>query len=318
MHAKTDSEATSFAPSSPDRNRRPIYFVQSPSRHSHDGEKMGTSYMSTPAPSSPEESPQLYQTYGVNHSRESSTSRRSSKVSPNDVGLPGGGYIRGGLQNWKEFDLVGEDEEGLLEDSEESRKGTSLRCFFLSFVVGFVLLFSVFALILWGVSKPQKPKIAMRSIKFDRVTVQAGSDDTGVSTDMISINATAVFSFQNTANFFGVHVAAAPLTLSYSQLRIGAGAMEEFYQRRSGGRNVTVVVTGDKIPMYGNGAHLMKRNGVTAAPVPLKLELTIRSRAYVLGNLVKTRFEQRIECLIAFDSRKFNVTIPLSKSCTYL
>ncbi|XP_051124184.1 uncharacterized protein LOC127246707 isoform X2 [Andrographis paniculata] len=256
MHAKTDSEATSFAPSSPDRNRRPIYFVQSPSRHSHDGEKMGTSYMSTPAPSSPEESPQLYQTYGVNHSRESSTSRRSSKVSPNDVGLPGGGYIRGGLQNWKEFDLVGEDEEGLLEDSEESRKGTSLRCFFLSFVVGFVLLFSVFALILWGVSKPQKPKIAMR--------------------------------------------------------------MEEFYQRRSGGRNVTVVVTGDKIPMYGNGAHLMKRNGVTAAPVPLKLELTIRSRAYVLGNLVKTRFEQRIECLIAFDSRKFNVTIPLSKSCTYL
>lgn len=45
MHAKTDSEVTSIAPSSP---ARPVYYVQSPSRDSHDGEKTATSFHSSP------------------------------------------------------------------------------------------------------------------------------------------------------------------------------------------------------------------------------------------------------------------------------
>lgn len=53
--------------------------------------------------------------------------------------------------------------------------------------------------------------------------VQAGSDDTGVSTDMISINSTVKFNYKNTAKFFGVHVSSTPVALSYSQLKIGSG-----------------------------------------------------------------------------------------------
>ena len=51
-HAKTDSEVTSLAPSSPPRSpprTRPVYYVQSPSRDSHDGDKTATSVHSTPA-----------------------------------------------------------------------------------------------------------------------------------------------------------------------------------------------------------------------------------------------------------------------------
>ncbi|KAE9604267.1 hypothetical protein Lal_00002477 [Lupinus albus] len=52
MHAKTDSEVTSLTASSPTRSppRRPLYYVQSPSRDSHDGEKTVTtaSLHSTP------------------------------------------------------------------------------------------------------------------------------------------------------------------------------------------------------------------------------------------------------------------------------
>ncbi|KAL0360846.1 UNVERIFIED_CONTAM: hypothetical protein Sradi_3769100 [Sesamum radiatum] len=321
MHAKTDSEVTSLAPSSPDHNRRPVYYVQSPSRDSHDGEKTTMSFHSTPVMGSPMGSPPHSHSSVGRHSRESSTSRFSGslkpgsrKISPNDVGSGGRGHGKGGQKNRKECDVI--EEEGLLED-EESSKGLPRRCYFLAFIVGFFVLFSLFALILWGASKPQKPKIIMRSIKIERFVVQAGSDDTGVSTDMISVNSTVKFTFRNTGTFFGVHVASTPLDLSYSQLTIGSGDMKKFYEGRRGVKNVTVTVIGDKIPLYGSGASLSTPTGITALPVPLKLDFTLRSRAYVLGKLVKPRFHNKIECSIVFDAKKLNVPISLKNSCTY-
>ncbi|KAL0438740.1 UNVERIFIED_CONTAM: hypothetical protein Slati_2357000 [Sesamum latifolium] len=152
MHAKTDSEVTSLAPSSPD-NRRPVYYVQSPSRDSHDGEKTTMSFHSTPVMGSPMGSPPHSHSSVGRHSRESSTSRFSGslkpgsrKISPNDVGSGGRGHGKGGQKNRKECDVI--EEEGLLED-EESSKGLPRRCYFLAFVVGFFVLFSLFALILW-------------------------------------------------------------------------------------------------------------------------------------------------------------------------
>ncbi|GMP27968.1 hypothetical protein CsSME_00003718 [Camellia sinensis var. sinensis] len=85
MHAKTDSEVTSLAPSSPTRSpRRPVYYVQSPSRDSsHDGEKTTNSFHSTPI-ISPMGSP-------GRHSRDSSSTRFSGslKGGPISSGIKG-------------------------------------------------------------------------------------------------------------------------------------------------------------------------------------------------------------------------------------
>ncbi|XP_042061821.1 uncharacterized protein LOC121805861 [Salvia splendens] len=317
MHAKTDSEVTSLAPSSPD-NRQPVYYVQSPSRDSHDGEKTTTSFHSTPVLGSPMGSPPRSHSSVGHHSTESSTSRFSGslkpgsrKVSPNDVGSGGRGPRKGGQANWKDFDVI--EEEGLLED-EESQKGLPRRCYFLAFVVGFFVLFSFFALILWGASKPQKPKITMKSIAFERFMVQAGSDSTGVSTDMISVNST--LTYRNTGTFFGVHVTSTPVALTYSQLTIGSGTVKKFYQSRKSQRHMVVTVLGDKIPLYGSGASLSTSTGITTLPVPLKLEFTVRSRASVLGKLVRPKFYKKIDCPIIYDVKKLNVPISL-KNCTY-
>ncbi|KAL2512671.1 hypothetical protein Adt_18271 [Abeliophyllum distichum] len=253
---------------------------------------------------------------------ESSTSRFSGslkpgsrKISPNEAGSGTAGRgQRKGQKNWKECDVI--EEEGLLED-EESRKGLPRRCYILAFVVGFFVLFSFFALVLWGASKPQKPKITMKSITFERFGVQAGSDSTGVSTDMMSMNATVKFTFRNTATFFGVHVTSTPLAVSYSELNIGNGDMKKFYQVRKSQRNVVVSVIGDKIPMYGSGASLSTPTGTTTLKVPLKLDFTVRSKAYVLGTLVKPKFYKKIECSIVIDPKKLNVPISLKNSCTY-
>lgn len=228
MHAKTDSEVTSLAPSSPTRSpRRPVYYVQSPSRDSHDGEKTTTSFHSTPVLSPAGSPPHSHSSVG-RHSRESSSSRFSGslkpgsrKISPNDSSR--GGQSKG-QKPWKECDVI--EEEGLLDD-EDRRKGIPRRCYFLAFVVGFFVLFSFFSLILWGASKPQKPRITVRSIEFEQFKIQAGSDFTGVATDMISINSTVKMTYRNRGTFFGVHVTSTPLDLSYYQINIASGTVSQ-------------------------------------------------------------------------------------------
>lgn len=141
MHAKTDSEVTSLDASSPARSppRRPLYYVQSPSRDSHDGEKtVTTSFHSTPV-LSPNASPP--------HS--SSSTRFSAPQRKKD---------HNNLKPWKQIDVI--EEEGLLQG--EDRHSLPRRCYFLAFILGFLLLFTLFSLILWGASRPMKPKITIK------------------------------------------------------------------------------------------------------------------------------------------------------------
>jgi hypothetical protein len=69
--------------------------------------------------------------------------------------------------------------------------------------------------------------------------------------------------------------------------------------------------------LYGSGAGLSSSTGTTTLPVPLKMNFVVRSRAYVLGKLVKTKFNRKIECDFTFDPKKLNVPISLKEACTY-
>lgn len=162
-----------------------------------------------------------------------------------------------------------------------------------------------------------KPLVTIKSIKFDHVRVQAGSDGTGVATDMITVNSTVKFTYRNKGTFFGVHVSSTPIDLSYSEIVIGTGNMKKFYQSRRSQRLVSVSVMGSKIPLYGSGASLSSTTGMPSLPVPLKLKFEIRSRAYVLGKLVKPKYYKKVQCSVIFDPKKINVSVSLKKSCKY-
>lgn len=153
MHGKTDSEVTSLAPSSPNRA---VYYVQSPSRDSHDGEKTTNSFHSTPI-LSPAGSP-------GRHSRDSSSTRFSGSLKPGSQKSSNGSRRHNhqrkiAEKQWKEFDAI--EEEGLLDDEDVDR-GIPRRCYVLAFVVGFFVLFTFFSLILWGASRNQKPIVTMK------------------------------------------------------------------------------------------------------------------------------------------------------------
>lgn len=93
--------------------------------------------------------------------------------------------------------------------------------------------------------------------------------------------------------------------------------MPKFYQSRKSQRSMRVMVKGSHIPLYGGGASLSSMNGAPVDPVPLTLSLMVRSRAYVLGKLVKPKFYKKIECSVVMDPKKMGVTISLKDKCTY-
>ncbi|XP_020573600.1 uncharacterized protein LOC110020002 [Phalaenopsis equestris] len=326
VHAKTDSEVTSIAPSSPTRSpRRPVYYVQSPSRDSHDGEKTTVSFHSTPVLSPTASPPHSHSSVG-HHSRESSSTRFSGSLKPGASRkvTPDGAAVAGRHKSdkpWKDSDVI--EEEGLLDDDEDRPHGViPRRCYCPLFVLAFALLFSFFALILWGASHSQRPEVSMKSITFENFMISAGTDASLVPTNLATLNSTVKMSFRNTGTFFGVHVTSTPLDLSYYELSLAIGTVKEFYQSRKSMRNLNVVVSGNKIPLYGGSASLSAPaagNNVAATasapPVPLKLSFRVRSRAYVLGRFVKPKFYTRIECDVVMDQSKLNKPVSLKNSC---
>lgn len=92
--------------------------------------------------------------------------------------------------------------------------------------------------------------------------------------------------------------------------------MNNFYQSRKSQRNVEVVVLGKKVPLYGGGPSLASSPG-SVATVPLSLSFMVKSRAYVLGKLVKPKFEIGVQCKVVMKPAKLNTRVSLKNSCQY-
>ncbi|XP_059647417.1 NDR1/HIN1-like protein 1 [Cornus florida] len=305
MHVKSDSEVTSIDASSPPRSpRRPLYYVQSPSQNDVEKMSYGSSPLASPTPN------YHYHCSPIQHSRESSTSRFSASLkNPNSRHLA----------TWKRIQPRHDGDEGEDDDDSDGENNEKhLRFYVLCFVLSFVVLFTIFSLILWAASVPYKPKIFVKNTVFETFNIQAGMDGTGVQTDMLTLNSTVKIFFRNPATFFGVHVTATPLELHYYQLKVASGHVKKFYQSRKSQRMVVAVVLGNQVPLYGgvpflNGA----KDHLGSVSVPLNLTFVMRSRAYVLGRLVKPKFYRRIRCGFTFKINRLGKPLNLTKSCIY-
>ncbi|KFK37081.1 hypothetical protein AALP_AA4G210200 [Arabis alpina] len=297
MHAKTDSEATSIdaAISWPQRSAiRPLYYVQSPSNH--DVEKM--SFGSGCSPIGSPSHPHYYHCSPIHHSRESSTSRFSDRALFSYKSIREGSVRR----------RYETDDETDVGDDDPFRTVRLYACLILSLI----LLFTIFCLILWGSSKSYPPKVVVKGMVVRDLTVQAGNDLSGVPTDMMSFNSTVRILYRNPSTFFAVHVTASPLLLHYSNLLLASGEMERFTVGRKNGKSIVTVVHGHQIPLYGGvSVH------VDTLSLPLNLTLVLRSKAYILGRLVTSRFHTRIICSFTLNAKQFPKPLSLLHSCNH-
>lgn len=308
LHTKSESDITSLAPSSPSRSpKRPVYYVQSPSRDSQDGDKSST-MQPTPNYNSPMESPS-HPSFG-RHSRNSSASRFSG-IFRSSSGRKGG--QKRNDKGWPECNVI--LEEGKYEEYDDDKRFTR-RFQALLALLSFVVLFTVFCLIIWGAARPYKTEVSVKSLTVNNIYVGEGSDSTGVPTKMLTLNGSLRIGVYNPATFFGIHVSSMPINLVYSEISVATGQLKKYYQPRKSHRITVVILEGTKVPLYGAGSSLVPsiNNGVQ---VPLKLQFEIRSRGNVVGKLVTTKNRVQISCPLVIDSMS---TKPISfkkDSCFY-
>jgi hypothetical protein len=155
-HAKTDSDITSLAASSPPRSpRRPAYYVMSPSPADHEKFSLAGS---TPggSPIHHFQKPRYFNS-PIYHSRESTTGLSFSLKH-------GSGPWHKLSQGAESSGLGGEETE---EEGLERDRSSSVRCYACALLC-FVLFFTLFSLILWGASKAYKPVVVVkvRSVPF--------------------------------------------------------------------------------------------------------------------------------------------------------
>ncbi|XP_074285323.1 uncharacterized protein LOC141610910 [Silene latifolia] len=289
IHNKSESDITSLAASSPPRSpKRPIYYVQSPSRDSHDGDK-SASLHATPMFNSPMESPS-HPSYG-RHSRNSSASRFSG-IFRSSSGHKGS--RRRNDKGWPECNVI--MEEGNYDDE----KGFSRKVQALIGLLSFIVLFTVFCLIIWGASRPFKTQVTLKSLVVNNLYVAEATDFSGVPTRVITVNSTLKLGLYNPATFFGIHVTSTPISLLYSKIVVATGQLQNHYQRRKSRSTIPVILYGDTVPLYGAGQSL-EVSSVSGGLVPFLLEMEIHSRGDVVGKLVRARHRLHILCNVTID-----------------
>jgi hypothetical protein len=175
-HAKTDSDVTSLAPSSPPRSpRRPSYYVLSPAASHPDvlasgggiGAAGATAEKMSLAGSTPAESPLHYGFHhhhhsggaaATHHSRESSTGRLLFSDQLRSGG-PAGAVPWRRLGHGSGAGSVGDDDDE--EDGGRAGSPSPWRCYALA-ALAFVAVFAFFLLVLWGASKSYKPHVEVK------------------------------------------------------------------------------------------------------------------------------------------------------------
>ncbi|CAL5327775.1 unnamed protein product [Camellia sinensis] len=294
MATKSESDITSLAPSSPSRSpKRPVYYVQSPSRDSQDGDK-SSSMQATPNYNSPIESPS-HPSFG-RHSRNSSSSRFSG-IFRSSSGRKGG--RKRNDKGWPECNVI--LEEGKYDEFDDDKRFTR-RFQALLAVLSFVVLFTVFCLIIWGAGRPYKAEVSVKSLVVNNIYIGEGSDFTGVPTKMLTMNGSLRIGVYNPATFFGIHISSTPINLLYSAITVATGQLRKYSQPRKSHRIVLVNLEGTKVPLYGAGSSLTTASNTNAVQVPLTLQFEIRSRGNVVGKLVRTKHTVQISCPLVIDS----------------
>ncbi|KAL1811632.1 hypothetical protein ACET3Z_021697 [Daucus carota] len=298
MHTKSDSDLTSLEATSP---KHPLYYVQSPSAHEAEKMSFGSSPFGSPA--------HHYHSSPIHHSRESSTSRFSASLKNT---ARNNGY-------WKRLQRVGDSVEEEVDEEDVRQKKAIKRFYVVCFVLSFVVLFSVFSLVLWAAGTSYPPEIYVKRLVFERFNVQSGMDISGVPTDMLSINSTVKIFYRNTGTFFGVDVKIAPIQLWYFQRNLAHGHKVKFHQRRKTQRTIITSVSAYQLPLYGAVPGLSSRNGGhDNISLPLNLTIGVRSRAYVLGKLVKPKFYRTIRCQVTLHGSKLGKPVNLANACVHL
>ncbi|KAH7286044.1 hypothetical protein KP509_33G056400 [Ceratopteris richardii] len=347
MHAKSDSEVTSLPGSSPSHSPRlqhhqqgggaalsrpfpPAYFVQSPSRDSHDGDSK-LSFQSTPL-LSPVGSPlhplanatsesrystsSLLPTHGRKHHHHHSRSRiLPQPASPASVlsSSNHGRSVSSGYQKKILPSTIYEDDE---EYGGAARKSSSISAqiyTFLFVLLSCVVFLFVFIVLFWLICRPSRPALFVKNIVFHNIYMGQGVDASGVPSMLFTVNSTVQIDFENRSRYFGAHLDPLSVSFRFFDLTVASGQMNGYVQSKSSRKVIGVDVQSLRVPLYGASV----ATGDTRPSLPVNASMLVCSNYYVVGKLLKSRFCTSIACNLEVGSSSMVLLRPLRKTCMY-
>lgn len=81
---------------------------------------------------------------------------------------------------------------------------------------------------------------------------------------------------------------------------------------------IVAQVLGNQLPMYGGVSPFNAAIGhLKNVIVPVNLTFVMRSRAYILGRLVKPKFYRHVLCQVTLRGNHLGKHVNLTDSCTY-
>ncbi|KAL5230870.1 hypothetical protein ABZP36_029646 [Zizania latifolia] len=270
----SESDMTSLATSSPSRSPKwPVYYVQSPSRVSHDDGDKSSSTQATPVYNSPLDSPS-HQSFFGRHSRVSSASRFSGNLLRPASGSRAS-RNRMNTKVWRDVDAI--EEEDAYDEFDDGHEPSWCCVFAFRFSL-LVLAFTLLCVFIWGIARHYKPGVVVKSLTVENFYAGEGTDQAGVPTKLVTMNCSLHINVHNPSTMFGIHVASTSIRILFSEIAIANGQLEKFYQPRSSHHVASALVHGEKVPLYGAGVTLALSNTRGAVPVPLTLDLEVRTR----------------------------------------
>ncbi|CAO2841929.1 unnamed protein product [Amaranthus hypochondriacus] len=235
MYAKYSNQSddvTSLATSSQGSSPKParqIYYVQSPSRDSHEEDKSSSTASATAIATQTTNTTPIGLWSPGSLSLLSFFNRQSAA---SRVSGPPQGYRRK-RRDRERIRLLGgrrhvpEEEEGEKDVyvnwwSDEDGEELSGRCKFVLGIMVFVLVFSVACFILWGAGRPYTAQVFLKDVKVNNLYVGEGTDERGVPTKIVTINCSVRMKVHNPATFYGIHVSHSRINLRYYHLTIAS------------------------------------------------------------------------------------------------
>lgn len=94
--------------------------------------------------------------------------------------------------------------------------------------------------------------------------------------------------------------------------------MKKFYQSKKSQSTVVTAVAGHQVPLYG-GVSVLSSAGEhpEAVAVPMNLTFVMRSRAHILGKLVRSKFDRLIRCSVTLRGNELGKPLDLTNLCIY-
>ncbi|XP_073158324.1 uncharacterized protein [Henckelia pumila] len=182
----------------------------------------------------------------------------------------------------------------------------------------FLVSLMISLLVFYVAAKPPTPQVFVKIGGIQQFKLGEGVDATGVTTKILSCNASMDLTIENKSRLFGLHIHSPITKMFFGRFPFAMSQGAELYAGSDDWTVFKLYVGTTNKAMYGGGRSMQdlleSGNGL-----PITIKLSFVSNFYVIWGLFQPKFHREAHCLVLIDNsydkkhrtQKFNSTCAL-------